>query len=208
MMPSRLSRMISALVCILMVFATACASTEPSKFYALSAMETSISKNAQDSFARDITIGIGPIKIPDYLDRQEIVIRGNNNEIIMAEFDQWAGQLKESFALILSENLSILLSTDRIAICPCSRSIPIDYQIAVEIVQFDGTPGENATLIARWNILGGKKNELLTMKRSVFSEGIKTDGYGALVEALNRTVEDLSVEISSTIKAISHSRIN
>jgi uncharacterized lipoprotein YmbA len=208
MMPSRLFGIKSAFLFILVAFATACASTEPAKFYALSAMDTSISENAPDSFAGDITIGIGPIKIPDYLDRPEIVIRGRNNEIIMAEFDQWAGQLKESFALILSENLSIMLSTDNIATHPWSGSIPIDYQVVVEIVQFEGTPGERVTLIARWNVLGCKKNELLAMKRSSFTVTAGSDGYGALVTALSKAIEEYSVEISSTLMDLSQTMNN
>ncbi len=180
-----------------------CASTKSSSFYALSSIPNSTSDISLDAADSDITIGIGPIKIPDYLDRPQIVMRDNQNEITVSEFDRWAGQLKDSVANVLSENLSIILSTDRVVLYPWRGSIPLDYQIEVEVIQFDGKPGGDVALIARWMVIEGKSKKVLTIKRSSIKEAAGGKSYTAFVAAQSRSLLNLSQEIATTVKDIS-----
>jgi len=193
-----------ALFGVLVLVMSGCASTEPSRFYILTPISGSDLKGLSGTMARDVSISIGPISIPDYLDRQQIVTVRNGNEIQMAEFDRWAGSLKDSFSRVLSENLSNLLSTDRVFLLPAHRLIPIDYHIGVEVIQFDGELGGNAFLVARWGIFGGKDKKMLVTKKSSFTEPTGARGYEALVAAQSRTIGDLSREMAAAIKDISH----
>ncbi|HEX5606452.1 MAG TPA: PqiC family protein, partial [Candidatus Binatia bacterium] len=65
-----------------------------------------------------LSLGIGPIKIPRYLDREQLVTRISQNRFAIAENDRWAEPLEENFSRVLSENLSILLQIDRVAAFP------------------------------------------------------------------------------------------
>ena len=121
----------------------------------------------------------------------------------MAEFDRWAGSLKDSFVRILTENLSALLSTDRLFTFPWRGSLPIDYQIKVEVVQFDGELGGNASLIARWTIFDVKEEKVLLVKKSNFTESAGAQGYEALVAAQSRTLGHLSRDIADAVKSFS-----
>ncbi len=185
----------------LSIFMAGCATTEPSRFYALSPMPATCSETQPDRIKNDISFGIGPIKIPDYLDRPQIVTRGNQNEITLAEFDRWAGQLKDNLLRILSENLSILLATDRISLYPWTASMPIDYQIVIEVIQFDGMLGGDVTLVAIWSVVRGDNNEVLVMKKASFIETAGAQSYAEMVAAQSRALESLSREISSAILA-------
>lgn len=189
--------------CILVLAMAACASTESARFYALSSSAGSISESTANNIPGDITIGIGPISIPDYIDRPEIVTRNNQNEMTLAEFDRWAGDLEESVSNIISENLSILLSTDRIAVYPWKGSLPIDYQVEADVVQFDGTLGGSVTLIARWRIIQCSTKELLVMKKSKITESAGAQSYEAMVAAQSRALSNLSREISIAIGHLS-----
>ena len=191
--PSRF--VIIGFIVSLTVFA-GCASTQTSRFYTLSAMEGSSSSSTPGVSEMDVTIGVGPIKIADYLDRSEVVTRDNQNGIKISEFDRWAGQLKDSFMGVLSENLSLLLSTDQVVLYPWRGSIPIDYKIEVEVIQFDGEPGVGATLVARWIILEGGSKKVLHMKRSRITESVSASDHSAVVAAQSRLLVSLSKEIS------------
>jgi uncharacterized lipoprotein YmbA len=150
-----------------------------------------------------MAIGVGPIKLPEHLDRPQIVTRSSSNQLRLAEFDRWAGPLQDDFSRILAENLSILLSTDRVSLYPWRRSVPIDFQVVVDVTRFDGELGGNALLIARWSVFRGRDKKVLFMERSRISETSRAQDYEAIVAAQSRALGQLSREIADAIKAIS-----
>jgi uncharacterized lipoprotein YmbA len=96
--------------------------------------------------ARGPAIGVGPVVLPRYLDRPQIVTHASSYEVSVAEFERCAEPLEVNFTRVFAENLASLIPTDRLAMFRWPRSIPIDYQVPLEVVDFLG--GES-TLIAR-----------------------------------------------------------
>jgi uncharacterized lipoprotein YmbA len=190
-------------VVLCLVIATGCASTRPSRFYTLSSLVSSETGTKAGASSPGIAIGVGPIRLPEHLDRQQIVTRSSGNELRLAEFDRWAGSLKDDFSRVLAENLSILLSTDRVSLYPWRRSMVIDYQVVVDVARFDGELGGNAWLDARWTVFGGRDKEVLSMHTSRISEPSGAQGHAALVAAQSRALGRLSREIAEAIKDIS-----
>jgi uncharacterized lipoprotein YmbA len=196
-------RIKTALFGILLMLLSGCASTEPSRFYTLTPMPGSEAEVLSETVAQNLSVGVGPISIPDYLDRQQIVTTSNQNEIKMSEFDRWAGSLEDSLARVLSENLSVLLSTDSVFLFPWRGAISVDYQIGVEVIQFDGELGGNALLIARWGIFSPKEKKMLLIKKSSFTESAGAKGYEALVAAQSRALGRLSSDMAAAVKSLS-----
>ena len=200
-----------ALIAILVVL-SACApfgkgTSVPTKFYVLNSLYSSEAA-AGDAIAdlHEVSLGVGPIRLPQHLDRPQIVTRDSRNEIQVAEFSQWGEPLRVNFARVLAENLSILLATDNVAIFPWLKTTPIDYQLSMEVTRFDGSPGDNALLRARWTIFGEDGKKMLFRKLSTFSEPTGTDDIQALLAAKSRTVEHLSREIAMAIKDLSEGK--
>ena len=176
--------------------------SENARFYKLSSIQSS--DEATQPAGKGVAIGIGPIKFPDHLDRPEIVTRTSRNALEIGDFDRWAGSLREDFSRVLTENLSILLSTDYVFVFPWGKTIPIDYQVKVEVSRFDGELGKNATLIARWTVIEqGEEKTLRSVRRSSISKPAEDKSYEAMVAALSLTVEQLSQEIAETVKSLS-----
>jgi len=182
-----------------LIFSAGCASSKPARFYTLAASGPSETKSLSDPSSHDLAIGIGPIVFPEYLDRPQIVTRAGRNELKIAEFHRWAGSLQDEFCRALAENLSALLSTDRVSIYPWKSFVPIDYQVDLYVTRFDGEIGGNIILSSRLSILGGKGKKVLLSKKSTFSESAEDESYESLVAAQNRALAHLSVEI---VKAI------
>ncbi|UCH21929.1 MAG: membrane integrity-associated transporter subunit PqiC [Deltaproteobacteria bacterium] len=181
-----------------------CASiSPPANFYVLSSITESGTSPAPVGNESKIAIGVGPVNIPDYLDRSQIVTRSSPNELKVAAFDRWAESLKSSFPRVLTENLSALLNTNQVAVFPWRKAIGIEYQVIVDVVRFDATIGGNAVLVARWRILGNGGNKLYVIKKSTFTVSTNTDDYAELVSAQSQTLTDFSREIAEAIKAIS-----
>ena len=102
----------------------------------------------------NVSLGIGPVRLSQVLDRPQIIMRTSQNEIRVADLDRWAAPLQENITNVLTDNLTTLLSTGSILKFPWKTTLPIEYQIVLEITRFDGMPGGNVDLRARWAILG------------------------------------------------------
>jgi len=161
-------------------------------------------KNPPPPLAKISNTGIlvGPIRLPLYLDRFDIVIRDSQNRIRLADFSQWAGPLQENFTRVLAENLSILLGTDKVGIFPPTRALLYDYNVIVTVTRFDGMPGKTAILRARWSILNKKRKKIIFEKHSMLEEPTQDDSMEALIAAESRAVEALSREIAEAFKTL------
>src|SRR5919109_1073251 len=98
-----------------------CAS-QPSRFYLLSAPPSAEPVPLGTSGGQGATIGVGPVTLPRYLDRPQIVTQTSPYELKLAEFDRWAEALDINFSRVLAENLSLLLPTARVVLAPWPRA--------------------------------------------------------------------------------------
>jgi uncharacterized protein len=121
------------------------------------------------SSAKDTVIGIGPVKLADYLDQSQIVIRTTDSQMAKGEFDRWVGPLKDNIVNVLADNIGYLLWTERVYLYPWSLSVPIDYQVVLDIVRLDGRLGDAAWLEVRWSILQGPGKKLLKVHSPIFA---------------------------------------
>jgi uncharacterized protein len=179
-----------------------CAS-QPSRFYLLSTLaNTEAAASPGMSGQQGPTIGVGPVTLPRYVDRPQIVTRTSPYEIKLAEFDRWAEALDTNFTRALAENLSILLPTARVVMSPWPRATLIDYQITVDVTHFLSQVGGDSLLIADWTLFKGEGQDALTSGRSRFSASPGGQGYAAIVAAMSQTVASLSREIATTIRGV------
>jgi uncharacterized lipoprotein YmbA len=176
---------------------------QKTRYYVLSSMQSEATTVQPIGTLPDIGIGVGPIRMPLYLERSDIVTRGSQNEVDIADFAQWAGPLQENFSRVLAENLSVLLATDKVSVFPFSRRETTDYNVTVYVTRFDGIPGDKAYLRARWAILDRRRKASLFEKHTVASHPTISDTTEALIAAESNTVADLSREIAQAIIAIS-----
>lgn len=176
-----------------------CANTQPTHFYLLRAMDSSTNSVMVETKKSGVSLGLGPISFPKYLDRPHIVTRISSHEIDLAEFHKWAEPLEDNVANVLDENLSALLSTDRIVPYPWKRSNPPDYQLSLDVIQLDGQKNQEAVLKVRWTLVADDGKRLLQKKTSQFSEILRGSEYEDLVEAMSRMLASFSQEIADVI---------
>ena len=200
MMPLLFFRLTLLTIVALLMHLGGCTSSAPTRFYVLSPLASSKSESQIIKDEGCITIGIGPVELPAYLDRPQIVTRVSENELNLAEFNKWAEPLKDNFTRVLVENLSTLLCADAISIFPWKGPTPIDYQVEVTVIRMDGNVGGNVSLVTRWAIFREKDRKMLLMRQSSFSRRLNSQGYQALVSAQSGAIADLSREIAEAIK--------
>ena len=199
-MTCKYATIVLVLACITI---TGCAGTSaPSRFFTLHAVsgiqQPFIHKTDRDS----ITLGVGPVEIPAYLDRPQIVTRYSANELKLAEFHRWAEPLKNIMQRVLVENIATALDPRTVDVFPWRGPMDVDYQVVVEVIRFDGQLEKSADLMARWTIIHTPtEKRILTQKARI---GVSTNGPGfeALVAAQSLAVEKLSNRIASAVSRV------
>jgi uncharacterized lipoprotein YmbA len=179
-----------------------CAGSPATRYYTLSPLAQAGPGAQRVPASERRAILVGPIRFPPYLDRSGIVTRTTSNAIEIAEFDLWAGDLTAEFPRVLADNLSALLSTDLVSTSPRLMGQPVDYQVTGDVVQFDGSPNGQVTLVARWTLVRAGERKLLASQQSTISVPVGAPGYEALVAAQSRAVEQLGREIAAAIKTL------
>ena len=66
------------------------------------------------------SIAVGPITLPEVVDRPQIVLRAGPNEVTFVELHRWAGPLKSEIPRIIADNLAAELNVKRVAAYPQS----------------------------------------------------------------------------------------
>jgi uncharacterized lipoprotein YmbA len=185
---------------ILFVLAGCGVTSPPSHFYVLSPMAEMATEQKKITDSDSISISIGPVSLPKYLKKQQIVTRSGSNELQLAEFDRWAGKIEEDIGRVIAENLAYLLSTDRVLSYPAIEAVEADYTIAMDISRFDGNLEGNVELIARWAIFDveGKVAKGLTATRII--EPVQGNTYADMVAAQSRALGALSRELGDAVK--------
>lgn len=181
-----------------LLLATGC-SSPPTRFYVLSNL--SLPAPQPVGVGQDIAVGVGPLELPDYLDRPQIVTRSGQNELNLAEFDKWGESLKDNATQVLAENLAVLLPSKKVSTYPWKRSTPIDYQVVVKVTRFDHVVGGETVLSTRWSILSGDGKTELFSRESRYVEPPTDKSYAATVAAMNRTLAQFSRDVASAINA-------
>ena len=193
-------RMSSALG-LLFIILLGCSHTPATRYYDLGPLP---GRGAPERSEACVSVGVGPVKIPEYLDRSGIVTRVTSHELTVAEFNKWAEPLEESFPRALADNLSSLLCTKTVLIFPWKGSVPLDYRVYVDVIRMDGKLGESAVLDVSWTIMGsGEKKGVLMMDRSSYKEPAGGQDHGDFVAAQSRNVAALSRDIAEAIRTLS-----
>jgi uncharacterized lipoprotein YmbA len=170
--------------------------SDPARYYVLAEVQREV---GTASSARP-ELGVGPVTLPRYLDRANIVTR-RDTELEIAEFDRWGELLSESVPRAIGANLAAQLGTERIAVFPWSGATNVEHQVIIDVIRFDGQLGGDVVLEARWRVLGRDRKEL-ALRYSALVEATGAPGYPALVGAMSRSLAALSRQIAEVVRTL------
>jgi len=192
---------IAIMICWLALAGCLGGPSAPTNFYMLSALSPTQAGTSAATAEGRTRIGLVTVVVPEYLNRNEIVVNLDNTVYQLAEFNQWAEPLNDNLTRVLEENLTNLLRDELIDVFLASdSSIPSDYRLEVDVIRLDGNLGHQVTLVAQWALLEAEEDELILMRRSEYQEPAADNTYKGLVMAQSRTVERMSRDIAAAIK--------
>ena len=172
----------------------ACAST-PTNFYTLeSQSRPAVVTNS--AIAKKRVIGLGPLSLPALLNRKQIVTRTENNNVLLAEFDQWAAPLQDNVIAVLSKNVAALQPNAMVRAFPWSVYGDVDYRVIIDISRFDTQLGKSANLEANWAIMEEKNHTIVSNGQTKIGEQLNDATYNSAAQALSKLLGKFSQQIS------------
>lgn len=149
----------------------------------------------------NLSVGLGPLKLPGYLQRRELVTRVAGNQLRFSASDLWAESLPESFRDVLSQDLSNRLGGARIVAFPWYSSTPLDYAVAVNVSHFECDSAADCELIAEV-VIGDGHGRILRRENARIVTHAGGSGGDAEAAALSTNLERLSGRIATAIDAL------
>ena len=184
------------LVVFFVAWLSGCGSSPTASFYTLSP-DPSLTPMVP---AKQVQVLVGPLTIPDVIDRPQIVTRVGNNQVALDEFARWGEPLKGDMARAIVGDLARLLGSDRVSIFDAGLDAAHTWRVRVDIMRFDATPGEAVTVEALWTVVPPGKGAPVAGK-SLVRQPMDGPGYDALVLAGDRALGAVSREIAAAIQA-------
>ncbi len=178
---------------------SACATTQPAKFYLLNSDSTRAPLNNSAS----LNIGLGPIEFPDYLERSKIMVRTGDNSLEAAEYHRWAEPLETNFTRVLVQELSNALPNANVSTYPKRSSQKINVQVVLEVFRFDSDDSKHAKLNVRWELLDPDKKPLAAPQQRQYVKAAHNNDYEARVKAMSECVTALGQELAQEINRVS-----
>jgi uncharacterized protein len=176
---------------------------DPSRFFVLSPAVPEAANSLTPTGSTGLShriIGLGPIKLPSYLDRDEVATRVSPNRLEYSDRDRWAEPLDNNFQQVIAQDLTQILGTRSIIFFPWLGNTRIDYQVRIDVYRFENDSSGNAQLVAHWQVLDGS-GQFLYANDSDISEPVQSGQ--SVAAALSRTMDGLARQIASAIRSLS-----
>ena len=194
---------ISTLLASLMLvfFLSACMRGNKSvQFYRLNAGVAMIDAVQVDESTNQAVVGLGPIRIPDYLNRPQMVVAISDNQYQLSEEHRWAERLDQNISLALAKFLPSQLGSNRIVRYPWAQRQIVDYQVSIDIIEFNIDALGRSRLTAQWVIK--RKDQSDISRRFDYQVPASTTDYDVMVSAQSACLTKLGQDIAVTLRQI------
>jgi uncharacterized lipoprotein YmbA len=188
------------LLCILSFVLYACSTTQQSKFYLLEALENT-SEVSSIPALKTSTIELRVAAIPGYLDRPQIITRGQNYNVEINEYQRWAEPLKESFTRVLAANINSKITPAELDYQRLILSTKIDYRLLVKMLRFDSDSLTGDVLLnAKWSIQKISNKNILVSQTEKINIPVSNRDFTARVRGHSQAIAILADRIAAEIK--------
>lgn len=182
---------------VLAALVSACGSTPQERFFTLASDAAPEARTATSGAG--FTVVVGPVTVPESVDRPQMVLRLAANRVEIAEQARWAAPLKSEIPRVIADHLARLLDGARTATSTQRASTPPDYRVLIDIQRFESVLNEGATIQALWTVTVARDAKPIS-GRSLVTERAGA-GYEELVAAHSRALAAVSRDIAAAIGA-------
>jgi uncharacterized lipoprotein YmbA len=145
-------------------------------------------------------VAVGPVMVPEIIDRPQMVVRVAENRVEMSELNRWAEPLKRALPRAIAASIAQNVPAARVYLPGNDNVAASDYRVRIDIERFESELGKGATVEAAWSVSGGGAAGV-RHGRSLVREAAGGPGYDELVAAHSAAAAAIGREIAAAIAA-------
>ena len=183
---------------VLLMF-SACSSSPPVRYFSLNPIDADFTQDPDDA----VMLGLGPIRMPDYLNRSQIVWRGANAQMQVDEFSRWTEPLSTSLLRVVSTDVDRLLDSVVVVVFPYETFVrdQVDYRLVGDVNRFDADSSGRIVLEVQWGIADVDGAVIVSVRRNRYvAQATLAQDPGAVVVAMNDVLAQFSNDIANKLK--------
>ena len=147
-------------------------------------------------------MSLGPLRLPEYLDRSQIVSRGAGNALIVDDFNRWAEPLDKTVHRVVANQVDAMLEGVVVVAYPSTSMIDPDIRMIGRITRFDSDSRGLAVLEVQWGAATSDAEVLVSPRRTRYTSQASSVGDAdSVVAALNNTLHQFSRDIANNLRA-------
>jgi uncharacterized lipoprotein YmbA len=141
------------------------------------------------------------LQLPGYLGRPQLVVRQQDGQLSLREFDRWAEPLDEHLTRTVTANLVHLTGSPRIVAWPLPGRASADRRILGRVIRFDADSSGLAVLEVQWSIIDGSGEQLVPVRIDTYRAQASGTEPAALVAALSDALAQFSRQLAEALLA-------
>ncbi len=193
----------TTLIALASLLLAACGSSPPARHFSLS---PTVPVATGDDTGAIVAIGVGPIRIPEYLDRTQIVIRDAGQELLVDEFSRWAEPLTSAFHRVVAADVDNSVDGLAAVAFPWESAVRsvVDYRLLGEVTRFDADRSGRVVLEIQWGVVEIASDERVVRPHRARYESSagSADDPALIASAMNDALADFSRDIARQMQAI------
>ncbi len=154
-------------------------SSRPVEFYQLPYTPVDIASQSDG-----LAVLVGPIKLADYLQREQILQRQQDGRLLYSRQGRWAGGLEEEIGHLLQAQIAAHGNNSQVSLYPDRLGIKPGVQLLISINRLDSGEQQPAVLQAQWRLLDVQGRQraarLLSLERAhdgSMQEQVRAQGW-------------------------------
>ncbi len=153
-----------------------------------------------------VPVIVGPVEIPAYLDRPQVVRFTGPNKLHVSQSARWAEPLDGAVERVIAANLQGL-GNGALDVLPFSRNVSLGpggqgLRILLNIYSFEQRPDGKVVLDVWWCLVPKDKIQRVAERREYLSSSLPAKTTGDMAAAMSRLLYRLSKDIFSMLVKI------
>ena len=162
---------------------------------------------ASGAAASTLTVFVEPARVPELVDRPQMIVSTGDAQVVPLEQQRWAEPLRSQIARVVALDLARVLPSARVS---ANESVldGIDpakgYRVSLDVQRFETRPGDAAAIEMAWTVRRANvvaEIDVVASGRERVREPATEPGYDGVVRAHNRALASVGRTIAAALRA-------
>lgn len=163
--------------------------------------EAQVLDGSQNRDAGPMVVEIQALRLPQYLEKPQIVTRQGENQLKLSEYDQWGGNLRKNMVRVMRENLGFLLATPHVAAAPFPSGGAYGYRITADVMTFEADASGRVRLKVHWQVANRASGRVVRAQMAEYLRPAGSMETDRIVAAMGLAMGDFCLALAQTIAA-------